>query len=534
MFAPLMCLAVFIFPNFCFAESDNYKNLVITEIMYDPKGPDTNQTDWIELYNPTSISVSLKKASFGIIDEEKLELASDKIHYLNCHKIESDIDIQPNSYVVLADNKEKFISTYLYTKNVFDSTFNFSSEGDFIKLSGDRCATFFIDFSYKNSWGGKDNGKTIEKINFDQKYGQENWQESCIDSGTPGKDNSKKSDCPILEEKKNLALKITKDDDIYKNIYANFEVNYAGATEATKYTWNFGDGHKSYLQKTRHKYEETGTYQASITIRGDKKDLQNFTVDVEDYLAPKVKIISLVPNPKGKDSKESIVIENKSKRKINLKGWSIATGWKSLINHPIREDFIVKPGKNSKLTKKICAFTLNNTQSKIELRYPNGNIAQKLKYNRKKDKIEDDEVFQRMDKNWTWNKPQGGTKENQNDTAPPAENDSLIENAMPQENTSNDVNIPEEDIQIDKSEFEAGLGKYSENPNFIAKKQNRIQLISYSTRINTPALLLDSPGKVAGAYVEKTAISEKHCVIKLMDWAWANVNLSVNLILNKL
>jgi hypothetical protein len=547
---PLIWSAVFIFPNLCFAEIFDYKNLVVTELMYDPKGADTNQTDWIEVHNPTLTPITIKKETFGIIDEEKLEPASDKIHYLNCHKIESDIDIQPKDYIVLADNKEKFASSYSGTKNVFDSTFSLSSEGDFIKLSNDRCATFFIELSYENSWGGKDNGKTMEKINFDHKYLKEDWQESCINGGTPGKENSEKSDCHTLEEKNSSAVEIKKDDEIYKNIYADFEVNYPGATDETKYTWNFGDGHKSYLQKARHKYKETGIYQASITVRGDKKDFQNFTVEVEDYSAPKIKIIRVIPNPRGNDSKEYIVLENKSKNKINLKDWSIATGWKSLVNHPIRDDFIIKPGKSKKLTKKISAFTLNNSQGKIELRYPNGETAQKLKYNRKKDKIEDDEVFEMKGKNWNWNKPQNNMEDTQTDADNqnngnlllPLREDHLQTSQGGQrpdegEVTNLEESKPHEDIQIDKSELEANLGKYSENPDFAAKKQNRIQLISYATSINAPISLLDTPntpGKVAGAYTEKINIPEKSWSERLVDWLWIKVNSNINFVLNKL
>lgn len=528
-----MCLVVFVFPNFCFAATHNYKELVISEIMYDPKEADANQTDWIELYNPTSNIINIKKDSFGIIDEKEIKLASDDVHYLNCHKIENDFDIPPKSYAILAENKENFVSLYPNIKNVFDSVFNLSSDGDFIKLSYDRCETFFIDFFYENSWGGKNNGNSLEKISADKKYDKGDWKESCIDGGTPGKDNSKKSDCIVLEEKNNSSFKIKKDDEIYKNIYAYFEVKYSDATDKTKYTWNFGDGHKSYLQKTRHKYEDSGTYQASITIRGDKKAFQNFTVKVADYSAPKVKIIRLVPNPKGKDSKEFIIIENKSKEKINLKGWSIATGWKNLVNYPIRDNFIINPGKSKKLTKKICAFTLNNSQNKIELRYPNGKTAQKLKYNRTKDKIEDDEVFKITGKNWTWNKPEKNTEKNKNNAIDALEKtEILMENVTSIEKSNLDATISAENVPINSSEVQENIGKYSENPVFIAKKKNRIQFIGYATKINTPTLLLDYPGKVAGVYAESATITEKSWIAKVINWTWVSINLNINLILN--
>ncbi|MFZ2882326.1 MAG: lamin tail domain-containing protein, partial [Candidatus Moraniibacteriota bacterium] len=191
---------------------------------------------------------------------------------------------------------------------------------------------------------------------------------------TPGADN---------EFAEILSGKIKKDKTIYAGVYANFEVS--NSKKAKKFTWNFGDGHKSYLKKTRHKYEKTGKYTASLKITGDGEDnLIEFEIKVEKYNAPKVRIISLSANPKGSDTKnEWIEIENKSKKKVNLKGWSIATGWKKFINHPIREDFEIKPGKSKKLLRDICAFSLTNTKNKLELRSPDGKTIQDMKYNHK-------------------------------------------------------------------------------------------------------------------------------------------------------
>ena len=58
---------------------------------------------------------------------------------------------------------------------------------------------------------------------------------------TPGKEN-------VFAEI--LSGKIEKDETIYAGVYANFEA--IADDKAKHFTWNFGDGHKSYLQKTRH------------------------------------------------------------------------------------------------------------------------------------------------------------------------------------------------------------------------------------------------------------------------------------------
>lgn len=198
-----------------------------------------------------------------------------------------------------------------------------------------------------------------------------------------------------------LSGKVKKDSKIYKGVYANFESD--SGKKVKKFVWDFGDGHKSYLKKTKHKYEKTGKYLASLKLSGEGEDATyEFIVNVEKYEAPEIRIKSFVPNPKGSDENEYIVIKNNSKKKINLKGWSIATGWDKLINHLIREDFEIKAGKEKKLKKEICAFTLNNVRNKIELRSPDGKSVQKIKYNRKENKIEEDEMYQEKNDQWDW------------------------------------------------------------------------------------------------------------------------------------
>ncbi|EKE16005.1 MAG: Extracellular nuclease [uncultured bacterium] len=123
----------------------------------------------------------------------------------------------------------------------------------------------------------------------------------------------------------------------------------------------------------------------------------------ENYSYPAVKITAVNPNPKGVDSKlETITIKNNSKEEINLLGWSIATGWEKLYNHPINLDFEIKPGKEKELTRKFSAFTLNNKKTKIELRYPDGKVAYEMKY-KNKEGIKEGEFYVKKKKGgWKW------------------------------------------------------------------------------------------------------------------------------------
>lgn len=278
---------------------------------------------------------------------------------------------------------------------------------------------------------------------------------------TPGKENE-------FDETPDISIK--KDDKIYKNIYASFEVKTGD--ENQKVTWDFGDGgSKSYLQKTRHKYLKTGTYQVSLKIEGKSDDFEeNFEVEVNKFKESKLKIVKVKANPKGKDAKsESITIQNNSKKKINLKNWSIATGWENLYNHPISKKLIIKPGESKEITKKYSAFTLNNKQTKIELRRPDGSVESKIKYS-KKEGVEDDEVYEKTDNGWAWNTSTNTDEEriNANQTQDSVENnvgseekslvnESLatesISKVMLEENTDNNQNNQVEnnsEVQIDE------------------------------------------------------------------------------------
>lgn len=151
-----------------------------------------------------------------------------------------------------------------------------------------------------------------------------------------------------------------------------------------KFTWDFGDGHKSYKENASHKYLKSGRYTVTLmTDDGIDTTTETFAIKIEKYEAPRVRIVTFVPNPKGNDSDlEWIEIENREKREVNLKGFSIATGTKkkSIANHPIRDDFVIPSKSVKRLTREHSLFTLGNERGHIELRAPDGEILQHLKY----------------------------------------------------------------------------------------------------------------------------------------------------------
>lgn len=200
-------------------------------------------------------------------------------------------------------------------------------------------------------------------------------------------------------------VKVEKDDKVYVDMPADFEAKAKDSDkDKLKYTWDFGDGHKSYLKETAHTYEKKGKFKASLTVfDGSEKAVKQFTVEVKKYPHVDVDLVALSPNPAGKDADfEWIEVRNNSKKKINLKDWSLATGWKDLYNHPIYDKTVIKPGESVRISRDISKFSLNNKRAKIELRYPDGERADKVKYERK-DSVTEDELYRRIvKKEWAW------------------------------------------------------------------------------------------------------------------------------------
>ncbi len=170
--------------------------------------------------------------------------------------------------------------------------------------------------------------------------------------------------------------------------------------DSLKFTWDFGDGRKSYKENTTHKYEKTGRYVVTLTTDdGIDTTTESFEIKIAKYEAPKLRIVAFVPNPKGKDSDfEWIEIENRGKKSVNLNGFSIATGTKkkSVSNHPISKDLII-PGKSvRRITRSHSLFTLGNERGIIELRAPDGEVIHDVKY--KFDRSLDDDVVLKKEK----------------------------------------------------------------------------------------------------------------------------------------
>ncbi|MBI2451226.1 MAG: lamin tail domain-containing protein [Parcubacteria group bacterium] len=147
------------------------------------------------------------------------------------------------------------------------------------------------------------------------------------------------------------------------------------------YKWNFGDGQTGEGIKIEHNYKYEGDYIAALIISDGvaaKTDQLNVQI-----LPTGIFINEFMPSPIGKDIEaEWIEIFNDNNRLINLSQWKLddgPDGSKAFIFH--EETFISGKGYLI-LSRPTTKLALNNKGGEIDLIYPNGEIADKIAYDK--------------------------------------------------------------------------------------------------------------------------------------------------------
>jgi hypothetical protein len=331
------------------------KKIKFNEILSNPDGRD-DDAEWVELFNENDFAVDLS--------EWKIENSRTKIFEIERGEI--------------GDGKLLVIS-------IKDTSFSIKNSDEKLTLlnpNGDEVDEIEMVES------------ALSGASFNR-GGDESW--SWSNYPTPGLKN-KINHRPVI--------KVEIPDDFYEGMKMEFDASKTKDEDGDelKFRWEFGDEHKSYLEKATHVYEKTGEYLVVLRVDdGSIYTYKEFKIEVEKYPKREVRIVKFVPNPIGKDSEEEIIwLKNETKKKVNLKNWSVATGssMSKLTNHPIYEDFIIRPGKTKGLERDDCKFSLLNKKGRVILRYPNGETADKVKY--EKEKIEEGEILEIQNGELIW------------------------------------------------------------------------------------------------------------------------------------
>jgi hypothetical protein len=339
-----------------FPEPKIYSRKVeMTELMPNPEGADKNK-EWIELFNRDEKELDLESWYFFNQSDKKIKLDGLKIKSQERLKVE----IKNSSFSI------KNSDGWIELRNPNDETVDRVSYLESAKMNA----------SYNKNIQGK-------------------WEWSIF--VTPGKEN--RFNHPPT-------YRVDIPNKIYEDVKMAFKIEKVRDKdgENLKFRWDFGDDKRSYLKETSHTFDKRGRYTIQTRVSDLSADVfKYFNIEVQKFPEFDLEIVKLLPNPKGSDSEnEKIWILNKEKRVVNLKGWSITTGssMSKLTNHYFREDFKIKAGDIEEIGRKDCPFSLLNKKGRVVLKSPNGEIVDKIKY--EKDKIEDDQIYYLENGEWFW------------------------------------------------------------------------------------------------------------------------------------
>ena len=369
----------------------------LNEVLPNPSGKE-KEKEFIEIYNPSSQSVNL--SGWFIKYVRHYIYKGKERSLLKVSAIKEDAQkyiVKPHSYLILRRKDTHCRKRQDFNGKKFDKyicgMFNLYNSGKIkIQLLNPRKKPvsqlqYQVD-SRKQRW--------LEDVSYN--YFSSGWRWSRYI--TPNRKN-RTDKFPQVE------FKVP--SKAYVNVYASFSVKVKKSNQIQKVIWDFGDGHRSYKLTTKHKYTHKGKYKVRLTLfNGSEIQEKTFSLPVTKFPHYKVRVVKIVPNPKGKDiNKEYLLLRNYGRHQVNLKGWSLATGSRRehLVNHPVFKKFIIPARSSRRLTGKYAHIVLANRQTALELRYPDGMVAQRVRYkykNGKKNIPEGAVYWKRKGDRWRW------------------------------------------------------------------------------------------------------------------------------------
>ena len=331
----------------------NPGDIIINELL---PHPNKEQVEFIEIFNSSKKDIDLKNWT--------LEDSSKKGNF---------------TFSKTAKIKSK---DYYLLKRKADFAFALNDSGTEKISLKDKHGNLMDEISYSGS-----------HLGFAYAFSKDGWR--WTSHITPGKEN---------QFEKNLRWSAKVPQRSFKKMGAVFEIKVNKKDKKKlKVTWDFGDGHKSYLPKVKHVFKKNGAFTVKLKIwDGSQEFNEEYPITVKKYPESRISIIALSPNPVGKDSgNEWIKIKNNSKKKVNLKDWYIATGGKKLYRHLIKKDLKLKPSEEKIINSRYASITLNNQKSAVALVMPNGKVLNQIKYIVPQ-KNSEGAVFLKNNGHWEW------------------------------------------------------------------------------------------------------------------------------------
>ena len=347
--------------------------------------------EWIEIFNRGGAAIDLTDWKF---------YENETNHGLTAFR--GDLVIEPGEYAIIANKGDKFAERYPnFSGTIIDSSWsNLNESGEAIALKSSDGANI-ESFSYISA-----PNYSLERANLNlADYTSANWQEhsSCSTAGFQNSNYNVPADnqdqqnnqtnepsAPAsstagqsVSSSQNQPPVAKAGSDVVANIGAEIifdaSLSYDPEGQGISYMWNFGNGAVSKEAKAKYKYDYPGTYIATLTVSdGSLSALDQIRIII---YPTGVVINEFLPNPEGADEdSEWIELKNLSDSIIDLSGWQIGNQDEKTKPFIIPENTFILPNGFLLPDGKTAKITLGNQKGSVKLLYPNGELAEEVKY----------------------------------------------------------------------------------------------------------------------------------------------------------
>jgi Lamin Tail Domain len=359
-----------------------HASLEITEIMYDPKGANTNH-QWIEVYNNGSSSVS--------IDALKWRFNDGASHYLN-NKV--DFSVPASSYFILTGDKNAFMADHAnFTGTVIDTVMALDKDNGNVSIIND--GTTVDGVAYSLAMGASEDGNSLQKSGSSWIAAlptpgvatvSDTSNLSQVFSGSGSGSSSSSNGSSVSIPKKEVAPPKINTEIIAKNIVIagiDFKVDQktTGYNKESLYygrsIWNFGDGMSREISNQNspflYRYDYPGEYLMTLSY---SRNYYGSNIDATDRMIIKVIPASVVVSSIGPSTDPYVELENKSPYETDLSNWSIK-GKNNYFNIP--DGTLILSGKKIKLSPRVTKFNADDLNN-LSIVSPSGEVVSSYPY----------------------------------------------------------------------------------------------------------------------------------------------------------
>ena len=334
-----------------------YAQVIISEIMYDLAGTDSNE--WIEVQNTSAQSIDLSTWKF---------FEGNSNHGLTAYQ--GDPNIPANGFAIIAHDPTAFKSEFAaFTGVIFDSSFSLSNTTGETLIIRDGTLSDIDSVSYTPDKGGNGDGNSLQKIGSDwdaslptpgasnssntavsQENSQANSQTTQTNSNSVSTYTSSATEFTSSTKQNTFSVSIGKDRLAAVSNPVEFKAEvknadgYSGRTAS--FMWTLGDGSMKSGQAVTYNYRYPGDY--IVVLNASRAG--------EDVVA-RVHVKVVDPNiAASAQSDGSVKVENFAKDDINLSEWRIESFGKYFV---FPEDTIVKGQSSITIPSEVAGLTIN-------------------------------------------------------------------------------------------------------------------------------------------------------------------------------